>query len=104
MIKAVNFIIEQPNTSHRIAKRFRIPAPRGQYGEKQKFTAEGIENVLTGFITKFDEQNPGHFYRLVSLGRATFKFVWEPPLTPVVTTAEAVAQMLEDVNFERLAK
>jgi hypothetical protein len=70
----------------RVLKRLNIRAPQGQ-----RLTEQGCDNALEKFVTWFDQNNPGHRYRLVECAGRVFRMVWEAETAIEMVAAGAMA-------------
>lgn len=76
MIKRVDIeIMAQDNK--RVLQRYRIRPKQTVEGSHAFFTEKGVDAVLEGIIARIDAISPNHKFRLVSLGRGRFRFVWD---------------------------
>lgn len=79
MIKRIELTVMDRHNK-KVIRRFRVkanPVLKNGFSIKQHFTESGAEKVLEELIEQIDANNPGHHYRLVSLGRWRFKLVWD---------------------------
>lgn len=59
---------------------------------RKGYTEEQIQKVLEEYVEKLTTAMPGHEYRLVEVGEATFNFVWESYTPPKASTASDDSQ------------
>jgi len=80
--KKVKAKIFFPGNQKHVVKELRAPVGKG-------VNAEGIDNWLKSLAEAIEKQFPGHEYRLVTLGPASFNFVWERQLSELEVTTPA---------------
>lgn len=98
MIKRVVLTV-MDQTNKKVLKRFKVLPDRVFSKAKGKevrtyFTAAGIDKVLDALIEQIDAANPGHCWRLVSLGKAQFKLVWDEQIRVERERDEFAAKIL----------